>query len=167
MKKKIVLLFTLLTGIALSSQTRNTISLKDNEKSEMAALQELSWIEGYWKGEAFGGIAEEIWSAPEAGSMMFVFRLIVDDKVAFYESGAIMETPEGLVLKLKHFYGDMKGWEEQNKTIDFKFVKIAANKVYFDGLTFEKAGEKEMNVYVVMREKDGTENEIKFNYQKQ
>jgi hypothetical protein len=76
--KSIVILFLFLGGIA---NGQNTMSLNANTTSPKATIAEAAWMTGHWKGEAFGGITEEIWSPPSAGSMMFVFRLIVDGEV--------------------------------------------------------------------------------------
>jgi hypothetical protein len=48
--------------------------------------------------------------------------------------------------------------------VDFPLVKLKPNKAYFDGMTFEKISEEEMNIYVVIRQKDGSQNEMKFPY---
>lgn len=165
--KTIIFLILLLFTISVAAQREKTIALEEDTVAQQIALNELSWIEGHWRGEAFGGIAEEIWSAPEAGSMMFVFRHIINNKVNFYEAGAIMETPEGLVLKLKHFHGNLKGWETKDETVDFKFIKREGTMVYFDNFTFEKLSDNEMNIYVMISEDGETESEVTFNYKKQ
>ena len=144
----------------------NTLKFTKNSSSPNATLDEVSWIQGYWKGEAFGGIIEEIWSPPLGDSMMFVFKLVVDNKVVFYEAGGIRQVDETLFLQFKHFHGDFKGWEEKDETVDFKLVKIEGNKVYFEGFTFEKISDNEINLYVVIDHKDGKKEEVKFNYKK-
>ena len=154
-----------LTGFSQQSPP-NTLQLSENQTSPKASLADVSWIQGHWKGEAFGGLAEEIWSPPLGDSMMFVFRLISDNKVQFYEVGGIRQVNETLLMQLKHFHGDFKGWEEKDKTVDFKLDKIEDGKVYFEGLTFEKISDEEMNVYVVIDEKEGKKQEVKFNYKK-
>ena len=165
-----ILLFIFITFISLTGFSQQpapkTLQLSENATSPKASLAEVEWIQGHWKGEAFGGITEEIWSPPLGDSMMFVFRLINDNKVQFYEVGGIRQVDETLLMQLKHFHGDFKGWEEKDKTIDFKLVKIEDNKVYFEGLTFEKISDNEMNVYVVIDEKEGKIQEVKFNYKK-
>ena len=131
--------------------------------SPKANLDDISWIEGHWIGEAFGGITEEIWSPPLGGSMMCVFRLIVNDQVNFYEICTLVEENETLILRLKHFHSDLKGWEEKNETVDFKLVKVTPDKVFFDGFTFERISENEINLYVVIDNQD-KKTETKFNY---
>ena len=131
-----------------------------------ASLSDVAWIAGHWKGEAFGGITEEIWSPPLGDSMMFVFKLVVNEKVAFYEVGHIRQEGETLILRLKHFNSNLTGWEEKDKTVDFKLVKLEGNRVYFDDFTFEKINESEINIYVVIEQENGSKEEVKFNYKK-
>ena len=160
--------FAIISFAGYSQQSYSkTLQLSENTTSPEASLNDVSWIRGHWKGEAFGGITEEIWSPPLGDSMMFVFRLISDNKVQFYEIGGIRQVDETLLMQLKHFHGDFKGWEEKDKTLDFKLVKIEDDNVYFEGLTFEKISDNEMNVYVVIEEKKGKHQEMKFNYKRQ
>ena len=119
-----------------------------------------------WMGEGFGGTVEEIWSPPFGGSMMCVFRFVVENKVKFYEIVTITETDGSLILKLKHFNSDLTGWEEKEETIDFPLVKIDEHSAFFDGFTFEKINPNEMNIYVVIENKSGEKSEVKFNYQR-
>jgi hypothetical protein len=166
--KFIVLLLLLLIASSTAAQklvTENIYSLGDSAKSPAASLNDVSWIAGHWKGEALGGVVEEIWSTPLGNSMMCAFKLVVDNKVKFYELEVIYEETGTLILKLKHFHGDLKGWEEKDETVDFPLVKIVENKAYFDGLTFERIGNYKMNVYVLF-DKDGSYTEMKFSYTK-
>lgn len=160
--KSIALILMFSAGFVAAQET---MQLTEGQPSPKANLEDVSWIEGHWKGEAFGGIAEEIWSAPLGNSMMFVFRMVNDDKVSFYESGHIQQLDDSLILQLKHFDGNMRGWEEKEKTIDFKLVKLEPNKVYFEGLTMEKISEDHMNVWVLVEE-DGNAEEILFAYKR-
>ncbi|MBQ0741269.1 hypothetical protein J9332_44065, partial [Aquimarina celericrescens] len=81
-------------------------------------------------------ITEEIWSDPLGNSMMFSFKLVVNDTVKFYELGGITQIDSTLLMQLKHFNGDFKGWEKKEVTVDFKLVKVEKDKVYSDELTF-------------------------------
>lgn len=145
---------------------QNTVSFSENATSPKATLEDVSWVAGHWKGAAFGGIAEEIWSPPLADSMMFVFKLVSDGKVQFYEVGHIQQRDETLILQLKHFHGSLKGWEEKDDTVDFKLVKMERNKVFFDDFTIERISEDEINMYVVVGDADGSSEEVKFNYKR-
>ena len=99
--------------------------------------------------------------------MMFVFKLVAESKVQFYEIGHIQQLNETLLLQLKHFHGTLKGWEEKDETVDFKLVKLENNRVYFDDFTLEKVNEQEINIYVVIGHDDGSKEEVKFNYKRQ
>ena len=160
-----VLLILLLAFGFYTVKAQQTVQLPKGASSPKAALDDVSWISGHWMGEAFGGIAEEIWSAPLGKSMMFVFRLVNDDKVTFYESGHIKQVDGTILLQLKHFDGNLRGWEEKDQTIDFKLVKVENNKVYFEGLTMEQISDNEMHVYVLI-ENEGKKEEVLFSYRK-
>ena len=142
------------------------MSFSDNDIPPKATLEDVSWVTGHWKGEAFGGITEEIWSPPLGDSMMFVFKLVTEGKVQFYEVGHIQQRDETLILQLKHFHGSLKGWEEKDETVDFKLVKLEGDKIYFDDFTIERISENEINMYVVGDE-DGSSKEVKFNYKRE
>lgn len=129
-------------------------------------LENIKWIAGNWKGEAFGGQTEENWSEPSGGSMMATFKLIDKGQVAFYEIEIIREVENSLILQLKHFDNDLSGWETKDETVDFTLKEITANKVVFEGMTFEKVSDNEMNVYVDIHQNDGTTEIVKFNYKK-
>lgn len=72
---------------SFSAHAQNTLSLPENGISPDAELSQIAWMEGHWKGEAFGGLTEELWSPPFGGSMMFSFKLVVYGEIAFYEFG--------------------------------------------------------------------------------
>ncbi|MCL6274563.1 DUF6265 family protein [Muricauda sp. 2012CJ35-5] len=158
---KYVILF-LLFG-AHSCYAQHTIQLSKDTISPNATLEDVSWIAGHWRGEALGGIAEEIWSPPMGGSMMFSFRLLHDDEVTFYEFGHIKQHKNTLILQLKHFDGKLKGWEAQDDTVDFKLVKLEKDIVYFEGLTMEKTTTDVLKVYVLVEE-ESEQRELLFTY---
>ena len=154
---RILILALIITSFSCKAQTK-TLEPK---------LENISWISGTWHGEAFGGITEEIWSEPSAGSMMATFKLINDGEVTFYEIEIIREVGNSLILQLKHFGSDLKGWETKDETVDFPLKEITPNKVVFEGMTFEKVNDKEMNIYVDIHNEDGSIENVKFNYTKQ
>jgi len=152
--KHIFIILTLISSITFA-QTK-TLEPK---------LENIAWIAGTWHGEAFGGQTEEIWSEPSGGSMMATFKLINDGKVTFYEIEVIREIENSLVLQLKHFGPDLKGWETKDETVDFPLKEITEDKVVFEGMSFEKISANEMNVYVDIKDKGKVET-VKFNYKK-
>ncbi len=150
--------------IAIVALFLSLFSFAQTETILEPKLENISWISGNWKGEAFGGQVEENWSKPSGGSMMATFKLINNGDVSFYEIEIIREVNETLILQLKHFNNDLKGWETQDETVDFPLKKITNSKVIFEGMTFEKISDKEMHVYVDIHQKDGSIEIVKFKY---
>ena len=156
----------LLIFISFNAFSQNTMSLPKDGSSPEAELSQISWMEGHWKGEAFGGIVEEIWSPPLGGSMMFSFKLVNDGEITFYELGHIRQIDKTLAFELKHFHGDLKGWEEKDEVQRFKLVKVEGDRMYFEGFTFEKISGTEINIYALIEHDDGSTEEVRFNYKK-
>ena len=153
---RFLLLFCLLSTVVLSQ-----------ENQLEAKLDNIAWISGTWHGEAFGGQVEEIWSEPSGGSMMATFKLIVEGQVGFYEIEIIREVGSTLLLQLKHFKSNLKGWETKDETVDFPLKYITKNKAVFEGMTFERLGDSKMNVFVDVKNDAGEVKEIKFEYTRQ
>lgn len=164
----LIALFTIITPFQNWAQQHfpNTLSFDETKESPKANINDVAWLQGHWKGEAFGGITEEIWAPSLGGSMMGAFKLVSDEQVSFYELETISEEDNTLILRLKHFNSDLTGWEEKEEKEEFKLVKITPNKVFFDGFTLERISDTEINMYVVIGSENGGE-EVKFNYHKQ
>ena len=161
---KLICIFLLIPMTLVQGQ--NTLQLKEGEDSPNANLEIISFVEGHWKGQAFGGDTEEIWSPPSGNSMMFVFRHLVDGEVTFYEIGHIRAIENTLIFELRHFDTDLHAWEEKNEVQQFKFIKAEDNRVYFNGFTFEKVSTDEINIYGLIGNEDGSSNEVVFNYKR-
>lgn len=143
-----------------------TLVLSQENQLE-AKLDNIAWIAGTWHGEAFGGQIEEIWSEPSGGSMMATFKLVVEGQVGFYEIEVIREVGNTLLLQLKHFKANLKGWETKDETVDFPLKYITKDKAVFEGMIFERIGESKMNVYVDVKNDNGEIEELKFEYTRQ
>jgi hypothetical protein len=169
MKKNRLIIIPLLLCVSLQcfgkDDFENILHFDKAAGSPKADLSAVAWIAGHWRGEALGGVVEEIWTPALGGSMMAAFKLAVNDEVKFYELETIMEQGDTLILKLKHFSSKLHGWEEKEETVDFKLVKVTEDKVYFDGMTIENVSNEEMNVYVLIGN-EGEEKETKFAYRK-
>jgi len=160
---KFLIILFLILSLSINAQSKKETPIEGPLSPQ---LKNISWISGNWKGEAFGGQTEENWSEPSGGSMMATFKLINDNKVVFYEIEVIREVGNTLILQLKHFHNDLKGWETKDETVDFHLKEITKNKVVFEGMTFEKIGDKEMNIYVDIKQDNGAIETVKFNYKK-
>ena len=161
MKKLLLLIaFTIFT---LSCKAQNTLHYNDEKGSPKATLNDIAWLSGNWKGASEMGNFEENWSEASAKSMLFSFKMWNDNEVFFYEIGHIVEKDKSLVLELKHFDKELKGWEKQGEKESFRLVKIDGTKFYFDKITYEKIDDHHMIVYVLMEE---TGEELIFNFKK-
>jgi hypothetical protein len=158
--------FDNITRITVNKPNNNLVIVAEPETELEPKLENIRWIAGTWKGEAFGGITEENWSEPSGGSMMATFKLIADGKVQFYEIETISEVNNSLMLRLKHFGNDLKGWETKDKTVDFPLIRVTKTKAIFEGMTFEFIDENNMIVYVAIGQKDGSTSIVPFNYTK-
>lgn len=147
-------------GFAQVKNSENTWRLAEGKSSPNADLAVASWIAGRWQGEAFGGRFEETWNPPRDGVMMGMFRLSGNSN-SFFELLTIVQEAETIRLRLKHFDKDLKGWEEKDETVDFRFVGATDREVRFEGLTFRKIDADTMHAFVVVREGD-QQNEFKF-----
>jgi len=160
MKITYTLLLCLFCTFSLSAQ--QTLQLND-QKSPPAKLSDIAWLEGNWVGKAFGGDTQEFWAPPLGDSMMGAFKLVSDGKVEFYELCQIREEDASLILRLKHFHGDLKGWEKQDETVDFRLVKIEKDAAFFEGFTMRRISENEIHMYVMIGA-EGKESEVEFKY---
>ncbi len=165
MQRLVFLLVLFFWNPILPFAQNHTRQLAEGEKSPPASIADVSWIQGHWRGEAFGGITEEIWSPPLGGSMMCAFKLVVEDKVKFYELVTLVEENGSLILRLKHFHANLQGWEMKEETVDFRLVKISENALYFEGFTFERINDNELDIYVLIGS-DGKTEEAKFPYER-
>lgn len=157
-----VALFFSLAVTAQIKNTENTLKLAEGQASAKATIADIEWLAGSWLGTGLGGVSEEIWSKPQNGVMMGNYRLIVDGKPVFYEMMWLAEMEGTLVLKIKHFNPNFVGWEEKDKTVDFKFVSKEGSRVNFSGLTFERSDDKTLKIYLALKQKDGSVREELF-----
>lgn len=158
-------LAALVLSVSLTAQvknTENTLKLGEGEASAKATIADVEWLAGSWLGSGLGGVSEEIWSKPQGGVMMGVYRLIVKDKPVFYEMMMLIEQDGTIVLRLKHFHPNFVGWEEKDKSVDFKFVSKNGNRVNFSGLTFERVDDRNLRIYLALKQKDGSVREELF-----
>jgi hypothetical protein len=162
----ILLMILLFSAIAAGQvkQTENTFKLADGQRPDKASISDMEWLAGTWKGDGLGGDSEEIWSRPKGGIMMGMYRMTKAEKPVFYELLALSESDGSLLMRLKHFNPDFTGWEEKDKTVDFRYIKKDGKRIYFEGMTFEPVGTDALNVYLAIRQKDGKVEEAVFKY---
>lgn len=145
--------------------TEHTLKLSPGEKPPPASIEDMRWLTGHWKGEAFGGKTEELWAEPLLGSMSGMFRLASKGRIVFYELMVVSEHEGSLVFRLKHFNADMTGWEEKAEVQSFPLVARKDGAVHFQGMSFHPEGDQ-LTVYLAMEEKGKPLEEGKFVYRR-
>ncbi len=98
--------------------------------AQAGKLKNLSWLAGHWAASGESHV-EEIWSAPRAGIMTGMFRLIMDGKPAVLEYVVISEEKDGVFLRFKHFRPDFSTWEGENPPITMKLVEAKEGRAVF------------------------------------
>jgi hypothetical protein len=98
-----------------------------------ATLSDFTWLAGNWQGAWGPRIVEQTWMAPKAGEMLGIFRVLENDKTLVIELLSLMETPEGIEFRFRHFTPPLVAWESSGPTT----LKLAS----FDSRTavFENA----------------------------
>jgi len=157
---------TFICALMAQSGTDNSETSQTQNKIE-SQLTKLNWLVGHWIGDGFGGISEEIWTRPVDGAMMGMYRHIKDGKVNFYEFMNIVEIEGKIEMRIKHFNNDLTGWEEKDKYMTFPFIKANENYFEFDGLIFHKLSEKDMQITLVIGDKEGNTRTEVFTFTRQ
>jgi hypothetical protein len=145
--------------------TKNTLTSVPGTVPPRAKIEDVAWIAGHWKGPSRGGVTEEDWSTPMGGAMMASCRLIRDGKIVFYELAVIAEEAGSLMLRLKHFHPDLRGWEEKSEVLAFPLVKLAKDAAYFDGVTFRRPAGGNLENFVLIHHKNGQTTDERFPFE--
>jgi hypothetical protein len=149
-------------GSALQRRTANTLTAPADFPSPPATLADMAWFAGSWSGTGLGGVTHEAWSPAAGGAMMGMFRLVKDGKIVFYEFLTLVEHEGSLLLKLKHFNADLTGWEEKADSVKFRLLQIAPAVARFSGLTFTRVDDNTLEIFLAIRDRDGTVREEAF-----
>jgi hypothetical protein len=153
--------FLLLTGAAHADVDVRTA--EPGAAPPPAKIEQFAWLAGTWVGRGLGGEVDEAYSAPVAGAMIGYFRLVKDGKPVFYEMITLFEDAGSVLLRLKHFHPDLVGWEEKDKSVDFKLLAVEGQTAHFHGLTFKREGDV-LLCALALRFKDGTRKIEQFRY---
>jgi len=148
------------------SPRHNTIPFDPAKGSPKATLADASWLVGRWVGAGPDDQNEEVWLAPQAGSILSTSRAVKSNRVEFYELTTITEENGSLVMNIKLFNADLKGWQEKDVVLRCPLVKVTPTDLYFDNLTYRKISDPEMEGYVLLHKKSGEDYEERFPHQR-
>lgn len=92
---------------------------------------DLAWLTGIWKGQHGEDRVEEHWSALGGHTLMAMFRWQKGEKVWFFEFISVEQHGEHVLLRIKHFYPGLKGWEEKDLSTEFLLVELREREAVF------------------------------------
>lgn len=142
------------------------LCLQANAQENQPTIDDLNFLRGYWVGDGFGGVSEEVWMPASLGRMNGIYKHMKDDQTTFMEFMDISTVNDTIRLRLKHFNPDMTGWEEKDKYITFTLLSVEPNKAMFKGLTYELVDPNYLKVSLKLKQKDGSVNTEVFNFRR-
>lgn len=159
----VLLLALLATVFCLASSSSLHAEEADPELERVFA--HLEFLEGAWTGNGFGGVTDEVWLPPRGGQMLGLFRLVGGTMPRFSEILTIGRFDGRIELRLKHFDGQLHGWEEKADVTSFPFESSEPGKVTFRGLEFQKDGDDALRIELQLRNAERTWTEV-FEFQR-
>jgi hypothetical protein len=93
--------------------------------------ENLTWLSGNWKGHRGQDQIEEQWSGLAGGTLMAMFRWLQGEQIWFYEFITIEQADQHVLLRIKHFYPGLQGWEEKDKATEFLLVQLQNREAVF------------------------------------
>ena len=129
-----------------------------------------SFLTGTWHTKHEWGDMTEIWSTEESGNLMCTFRCMNGDKVIFYEWIIIESSPEGPVMKLRHFNPGSIAWEDKENPHTYHLLSLGDNKCVFENeskstrITYERASPTELLSFLERTDETGKVEKVTFDY---
>ena len=156
-------LMCLFASTAVTAQESG--SLDDGAGPPPATIADLAWLAGRWEGAGIGGaIAVESWLPPLGDTMVGTFvQADGAGGVMFSEHMHVVSHNGSLELRLKHFNGDLTGWEDKEGMVRFPLVTLGHCAAHFDGLAMQCEGENGLRIAVRMAEA-GEVSELVFHF---
>jgi hypothetical protein len=77
-----------------------------------AALGQLAFLAGHWRGELGGGAIDEVWLPPRVDVAQGMVQLVVDGRIATIELILIAAEADRVVMRYHHFDPDYRAWED-------------------------------------------------------
>ncbi len=149
-------------------------ALSAAEKKNLAGL---AFMHGNWSCSDSGTDVEEYWSAAKADSMTGYCRFISDGKTTTYELLSIvyksgLDKSGELILRIRHFDGELKPWPDEKESGDLKLIELAKNRAVFDNqntdkrvkITYQRSSDRVLTAQVLILE-NGKEQSFSFDYQ--
>lgn len=119
-----------------SSAVQGVAASRPAEPVKVAAL---SFLAGTWTGKEDGNLFEETWSAPAGNSLMGMYRMQnAAGETTLWEFMSITDSPEGPVLRIRHFDKAFEPWKSEAEGVPV----LAVSALDASGVTFTNPSEK-------------------------
>jgi hypothetical protein len=117
----------------VSAQAPTALIARVDAQAAAAKLEDLAWLTGTWSGNGLGGNVEEVWSQPQAGSMLGIFRLTSGEETMLYRFLALELRKGAIELSFKHF---SPGYEplEKDQPLRFRLQEASPTLAKFEAL---------------------------------
>ncbi len=116
---------------SVPSQVRSAAPSKTKPPDARPTLSDFAWLEGKWQGAWGPRVAEQVWTAPKAGQMLGLFRVLENDKALVIELFSLFQTADGVELRLRHFTPELVPWEQSGLTT-LKLAGLDAQTAIFE-----------------------------------
>lgn len=121
--------------------------------SPAATIKDMLWLVGDWEGTLEGGMQQHTAFAPTKGHLPgFARGWGQDGSIWFYEINDFIEVNGSLEFRVKHFSGDLAGWEGRSEFVRHRLIEVTNKALYFDGLTLVRKGPEHYTVYLRITE---------------
>ena len=95
------------------------------------SIDDLSFLEGHWRGGDENFAFEETWSAPEGGVMTGMARGVAGGKLRVLEYIVVSEETAGLVMRFKHFNADYSVWDGEDEPLTLTLSDVDGTDAIF------------------------------------
>ncbi|WP_373049297.1 DUF6265 family protein [Vulgatibacter sp.] len=103
-----------------------------------AALENLRFLTGTWRGERDGMFIEEVWTAPVGNSQLGVARVLEGPEPRDLEAAILHQSEDRLVLHLRHFGAVADRLEERGAKTAWRLVRHGPAEAIFEPMGEEK-----------------------------
>jgi len=109
--------------------------------SPTATTRDFTWLAGRWEGRMTGGkgIADITFSSPAGGFITGMMRLVDDDKVLVVELISLMDTPQGVEMRFRHFSSSLEAYEPTFRQSMRLTMHAADRDVFENAIAYDKA----------------------------
>lgn len=140
-----------------------------------AAVDQLSWVAGPWRGTLNDRTIEQHWMSPLGGSLVGMYRSIRDNRASLYEILTMEQQGDEVFLRIKHFAPGpgLVSQEAKDQSADHVLVKLEARTAVFEGsaggnpvrVTFNSPDQDTLNI-TVERQREGKPVATEFKYKR-